>query len=164
MFNGWLSKNKVTAVAIASPLTGEAVPLTEVPDEAFAGKYMGDGVAIKPGEGKLVAPFDGVIAHLIDSKHAVIIEHASGLQLLVHIGINTVALQGKGFKAFVATGDKVTAGQTLIEFDPELIQAEGYPLITPVVIANQEITERLEYDYKTVVAGEPALLQAVLKK
>jgi PTS system sucrose-specific IIC component len=98
---------------------------------------MGEGIAIEPSEGKVFAPFDGVIAHvMIKSKHAVILEHETGVQMLVHIGINTVGLKGEGFTAHVNSGDIVTAGQLLIEFDMEAIQAAGLPLITPVLIPN----------------------------
>lgn len=122
-------------LGIPSPITGKAVPLTEVPDPAFAGKHMGEGIAIEPAEGKAFAPFDGTVAHVMDkSKHAVILEHGSGAQLLIHIGINTVSLKGNGFKTFVNTGDKVSKGQLLIEFDMEAIQAAGLPLITPVLV------------------------------
>ncbi|SDC04878.1 PTS system, glucose-specific IIA component [Paenibacillus sp. UNCCL117] len=159
-------KSSDNRLDIASPLTGEAVPLEQVPDQAFAEKYMGDGMAIEPAEGRLVAPFDSKVAHLIHSHHAVILEHASGLQLLVHIGINTVALQGDGFKAHVQTGDEVKAGQLLIEFDIAKIKAAGYPVITPIVIANgDETVESLEAKLSgTVRAGEQGALQVVLKK
>ncbi|MCM3781668.1 PTS glucose transporter subunit IIA [Neobacillus mesonae] len=134
----WLkgkSAAKVDVLEIAAPLTGVVVPLANVPDEAFSSKAMGEGVAIEPSEGKVVAPFDGKVAHLIEkSKHAVILEHASGVQVLIHIGVNTVSMKGEGFKAHVSTGDDVKAGQLLIEFDMAAIQAAGYPVITPVLI------------------------------
>lgn len=134
----WLkgkSAEKMDVLDIAAPLTGNVVPLANVPDEAFASKAMGEGVAIEPTEGKVVAPFDGKVAHLIEkSKHAVILEHATGVQVLIHIGVNTVSMKGEGFKAHVSTGDEVKAGQLLIEFDMAAIQAAGYPVITPVLI------------------------------
>jgi sugar PTS system EIIA component len=163
MLGNWLkSKNK--KLDIASPMTGTAVPLEKVPDDAFAGKHMGDGVAIEPSEGRLVAPFDGTVAHLINTKHAIILEHESGVQLLAHIGINTVALKGEGFTALVKTGDKVRGGDTLIEFDMELIRGKGFPLITPLIIANgEETVVSLEPSFKEVKAGDPSLMVAVLK-
>ncbi|MEK8126884.1 PTS glucose transporter subunit IIA [Paenibacillus filicis] len=166
MFSKLFSKNKASdnRLEIASPMTGTAVPLSQVPDQAFAEKYMGDGVAVEPSEGKLIAPFDGKVAHMINTRHAVILEHESGLQLLVHIGINTVALGGEGFTAYVQTGDEVKAGQLLIEFDMAAIQAAGYPVITPVVIANEEESvESLESRFGAVRAGEAGALQVVLK-
>lgn len=128
---------KVDMLEIASPMTGTAVALANVPDPAFSEKHMGEGIAIEPTEGKVFAPFDGVVAHVMNkSKHAVILEHESGLQMLVHVGINTVGLKGEGFTAHVQSGDVVTAGQLLIEFDMNAIQAAGLPLITPVLIPN----------------------------
>ncbi|MDN4603463.1 sucrose-specific PTS transporter subunit IIBC [Paenibacillus sp. F6_3S_P_1C] len=128
-------RTKVDILEIASPMTGTAVALEQVPDPAFSEKHMGEGIAIEPSEGKVFAPFDGVIAHVMNkSKHAVILEHETGVQMLVHIGINTVGLKGEGFTAHVNSGDTVTAGQLLIEFDMKAIQAAGLPLITPVLI------------------------------
>ncbi|MFS0869373.1 sucrose-specific PTS transporter subunit IIBC [Paenibacillus xylanilyticus] len=128
---------KVDKLEIASPMTGTAVALANVPDPAFSEKHMGEGIAIEPTEGKVYAPFDGVVAHVMNkSKHAVILEHETGLQMLVHIGINTVGLKGEGFTAHVQSGDVITAGQLLIEFDMNAIQAAGLPLITPVLIPN----------------------------
>lgn len=165
MFAKWLSNHsKNNVLDIGSPMTGTAVPLENVPDEAFAGRHMGNGVAIEPAEGRLIAPFDCTVVHLIHTKHAVILEHESGLQLLMHIGINTVRLKGEGFKALVKAGDQVQAGDSLIEFDIDFIRGAGYPLITPVVIAGGgEKVESLEAAYKDVTAGEPSLLQVVLK-
>ena len=130
-------RSKVDKLEIASPITGTAVALANVPDPAFSEKHMGEGIAIEPTEGKVFAPFDGVVAHVMNkSKHAVILEHETGLQMLVHVGINTVGLKGEGFTAHVKSGDVVTAGQLLIEFDINAIQAAGLPLITPVLIPN----------------------------
>jgi PTS system glucose-specific IIA component len=156
-------KAKSHSIEIAAPLSGTAVPLDQVPDEAFAGKFMGDGVAIRPTEGVLAAPFDGTVAHLIDTHHAVIVEHASGLQMLLHIGINTVGLKGNGFRALVKTGDAIKTGQPLIEFDLKLLESSGYPTITPVVIANQEIVENLICRFETVTRGDQRLIAAALK-
>ncbi|RUT35562.1 PTS trehalose transporter subunit IIBC [Paenibacillus zeisoli] len=130
---------------IRSPLTGTAVPLNQVPDPAFAQEQMGQGIAIEPTEGRVVAPFDGVVAHVIKSKHAVILQHASGLQILVHVGIDTVSLKGNGFTSHVQAGDEVKAGQLLIEFDMEAIRAAGLPLITPILIPDgQEVVGQLK--------------------
>ncbi|MCM3132376.1 sucrose-specific PTS transporter subunit IIBC [Paenibacillus polysaccharolyticus] len=129
------SRPKVRQLEIASPIHGTLVELEQVPDPAFAEKHMGEGFAIEPSEGKVFAPFDGVVAHVMDkSKHAVILEHETGVQLLVHIGINTVGLKGKGFVTHVKSGDSVLAGQLLIEFDMDIIEEAGLPLITPVLI------------------------------
>ncbi|MFD2615461.1 PTS sugar transporter subunit IIA [Paenibacillus gansuensis] len=154
--------NTVNTVEVAAPLTGEAVELGRVPDEAFAQKLMGDGFAIEPSEGRLVAPFDGKVAHLIETHHAIVVEHASGLQLLLHIGVNTVKLKGEGFTAKVSNDETVTAGQTLIEFDPDFIRNAGYPVITPVIVANGEIVESLSASFKPVTAGEAGVMKVNL--
>ncbi|MBR2564566.1 MAG: PTS beta-glucoside transporter subunit IIBCA [Paenibacillus sp.] len=129
------ARSKVTLLEIASPIHGTVVDLEQVPDPAFSEKHMGEGIAIEPSEGKVYAPFDGVVAHVMDkSKHAVILEHATGVQLLVHVGINTVGLKGNGFVTHVKSGEPVVAGQLLIEFDMDTIREAGLPLITPVLI------------------------------
>lgn len=147
-----------------APVTGEAVALAAVPDEAFAGGYMGKGMAIEPSEGKLIAPFGGTAVHVIKSKHAVILEHPSGLQMLFHIGINTVSLKGEGFITHVRTGDTVKAGQTLIEFDIDKIKGAGYPVITSVIATNaDELTEDIETYLGPVQSGSDVILKAIFK-
>lgn len=96
---------------------------------------MGEGIAIEPSEGKVYAPFDGTVAHVIKkSKHAVILEHASGAQVLIHVGIDTVSLKGEGFVLHVETYEQVKAGQLLIEFDLDVIRAAGLSTVTPVIV------------------------------
>lgn len=154
----------VNILELASPLSGTAVPLEQVPDPAFAGKQMGEGIAIEPSEGKVYAPFDATVAHVIKSKHALILEHASGVQVLIHVGINTVSLKGEGFKARKEIGDKVQAGELLLEFDMEAIRAAGYPLITPIIIpAGQEMVERIEEKSGPVTAKQTSILTVHLK-
>lgn len=157
---GWFKqKSQVNEVEIVAPLSGKAVPLEQVPDEAFAQKFMGDGIAIEPSDGLLVAPFDGTIAHLIDTHHAVIVEHESGLQMLLHIGINTVSLKGQGFEVKIANGDKVKAGQPLIQCDLEAVKAAGYSVVTPVVIANQEAVESFQLGEHELTRGQSLLMK-----
>lgn len=122
-------------IDIPAPINGQIVPLSEVPDPAFAQQSMGQGVAIIPSEGKVYAPFDGTVAHLIKkSKHAIILADDHGVQVLIHVGINTVSLKGEGFTAHVGTGDQVKKGQLLLEFDIDRIQQAGLPVITPVLV------------------------------
>ncbi|WP_110931580.1 PTS sugar transporter subunit IIA [Paenibacillus bouchesdurhonensis] len=164
MFERFKKKSK-KEVEVQSPLTGIAVPLSEVPDEAFAGGYMGQGVAIEPSEGRLIAPFDGTVAHVINTKHAVMLEdNATGLQYLFHIGINTVGLKGKGFTSQVEVGDSVQAGQTLIEFDIDVIKAAGYPVVTPIIVTNaDELASSVEGQTGNVTAGRDFVLNISLK-
>lgn len=133
-------------IDIPAPINGQIVPLSEVPDPAFAEKSMGQGVAIIPAEGKVYAPFDGTVAHLIKkSKHAVILVDEHDVQVLIHVGINTVSLKGEGFTAHVGTGDQVKKGQLLLEFDIERIRQAGLPVITPVLVPDgQDGIQRVE--------------------
>lgn len=165
MFSKWRKKTAETKVVeVAAPLTGRAVPLSEVPDEAFAEGHMGQGIAIEPTEGRLIAPFDGKVVHVIKSRHAVMVENAAGLQILFHIGINTISLKGEGFTSHVNVGDSVKAGQVLIEFDIAKIKEAGYPIITPIIVTNaDELTSGIEQLTGPVTAGRDVILKAMMK-
>ena len=130
---------------LAACLTGTVVPLAEVKDEAFASGALGDGIAIEPTDGELVAPADGEISSTFETHHAVGMTTADGAELLMHIGIDTVKLGGKHFTYLVNEGDKVRKGQPLIRFDIEAIKAEGYPVTTPLIVCNTD-------DYAAVAA------------
>ncbi|MEC0168925.1 PTS glucose transporter subunit IIA [Paenibacillus graminis] len=131
---------------VPSPLSGQFVALDEIQDEAFSSRAMGEGFAILPDSGKVRAPFDGTIAHIMEkSKHAVLIEHKSGAQLLIHVGMDTVSLKGKGFTAHVANGDRVKKGQLLLEFDMEILRENGCSTVTPIVVpGGQDNVSRIE--------------------
>lgn len=158
------SQESVNILELISPLSGTAVSLEQVPDPAFAEKQMGEGIAIEPSEGKVYAPFDATVAHVIKSKHALILEHASGVQVLIHVGINTVSLKGSGFTTHKNIGDKVQAGELLLEFDMEAIRAAGYPLITPIIIpAGQDMVEKIEEKTGPAAARQSSILTIHLK-
>ncbi|MEK3660210.1 PTS system trehalose-specific EIIBC component [Paenibacillus sp. FSL F4-0236] len=158
------SQDSVNILELISPLSGTAVSLEQVPDPAFAEKQMGEGIAIEPSEGKVYAPFDATVAHVIKSKHALILEHASGVQVLIHVGINTVSLKGSGFTTHKNIGDKVQAGELLLEFDMEAIRAAGYPLITPIIIpAGQDMVEKIEEKTGPAAARQSSILTIHLK-
>ncbi|MEK5437626.1 MULTISPECIES: PTS system trehalose-specific EIIBC component [Paenibacillus] len=158
------SHESVNILELISPLSGTAVSLEQVPDPAFAEKQMGEGIAIEPSEGKVYAPFDATVAHVIKSKHALILEHASGVQVLIHVGINTVSLKGSGFTTHKNIGDKVQAGELLLEFDMEAIRAAGYPLITPIIIpAGQDMVEKIEEKTGPAAARQSSILTIHLK-
>ena len=123
---------------IFSPLQGEVKPLSAVNDDVFSGGLLGNGVAIEPQEGVLRAPFSGKIQMFLPSRHAVGILHESGLELLIHIGIDTVNLQGQYFDSDLQPGDVVSRGDVLVRFDTDAIRAAGYDLITPVVVVNSD--------------------------
>ncbi|WP_368395561.1 PTS system trehalose-specific EIIBC component [Streptococcus gallolyticus] len=136
-----------TVISIQSPLAGRAKNLSEAPDPVFAQGVMGQGVVIEPTEGELVAPVDGVVSVLFPTKHAIGLVSDEGLELLMHIGMDTVNLDGDGFTAHVKQGDRVSVGDALISFDIEAIQAAGYPVATPVIVTNQN-------DFQTDVTRE----------
>ncbi|MGG0174729.1 beta-glucoside-specific PTS transporter subunit IIABC [Gottfriedia acidiceleris] len=129
--------------ALVSPIKGEVKPLSAVNDATFSGGIMGNGSAISPEEGKIVSPVSGEIITIFKTKHAIGIRSVNGAEILIHVGIDTVKLGGKHFTAYVKDGDRVEVGDTLITFDIDAIKAEGYDLITPVVITNTPV-------YKTI--------------
>ena len=130
---------------LSACLNGTVVPLADVKDEAFASGALGDGIAIEPTDGELVAPADGEISSTFETHHAVGMTTADGAELLMHIGIDTVKLGGKHFTYLVNEGDKVKKGQPLIRFELEAIKAEGYPVTTPLIVCNTD-------DYAAVAA------------
>lgn len=128
---------------VYSPLKGAAVAMADVPDETFATDVLGIGAAVEPAEGKVVAPADGEVSTLFDTHHAIGLTLDNGMEMLIHVGVNTVELNGEGYKAHVSEGDRVTRGQTLITFDIPLIKSKGYSTVTPVIITNPD-------DYKSI--------------
>lgn len=125
-------------VEIASPLSGQVKELSQATDPVFAQGVMGQGVLIEPSQGELLAPVDGIVSVLFPTKHAVGIVSDQGVEMLMHIGMDTVNLEGKGFTAHVSQGDRVKAGDKLISFDIDLIKDAGYVTETPVIITNQD--------------------------
>ncbi|PRR83748.1 beta-glucoside-specific PTS transporter subunit IIABC [Clostridium vincentii] len=143
---------------IISPLKGEVKSLSEVNDEAFSKGALGKGIAIEPTEGKIIAPVDGVLTTLFPTGHALGITSENGVEILIHIGMDTVKLEGKYFTPKATQGDRIKAGQVLLEFDIKSIQAEGYSLTTPVVITNSgNYLDIIETDKKTIDFKEDLL-------
>lgn len=132
--NQYISENK-EEITIYAPMKGEILPITESADEAFASKAMGDGVAINPEENVLYAPADGKISLVFPTRHAIGLTLEGGVELLIHVGIDTVKLDGEGFELFVNPGDKVKKGEKLLTFDKNLIQEKGYQTQTMVLVA-----------------------------
>lgn len=130
--------NPPEAEELCAHMSGEAVPLENTGDEAFSGKILGDGIAVEPSEGRLYAPCDGTVVSVADTLHAVNIVSNNGCELLLHIGIDTVKLNGRGFNAHVKNGDTVKKGELLISFELELLKAEGYNTVTPMIICNTD--------------------------
>ncbi len=137
----------VNTAQLVSPLDGQVKPLSQATDPVFSSGVMGQGVVIEPSQGELVSPVNGTVTVLFPAKHAVGIVSEEGVELLMHIGMDTVSLDGKGFEAHVTQGDKVVVGQQLISFDMEVIKEAGLVTETPVIITNQD-------DFQADVEGD----------
>ncbi len=124
--------------------SGQLIAMEDVKDETFANKVLGDGVAVLPAEGKVYAPADGTIMSIFDTKHAVCFASSCGTEILIHIGVDTVNLQGKYFTAHVKDGDTVKKGQLLIEFDKEQIEKAGYDTVIPMIFTDLPNEKKLE--------------------
>lgn len=143
---------------ILSPIKGNVVALESVADETFAGKFLGDGIAIKPEEGKVVAPCQATVVTLLPSHHAIGLMCENGAELLIHVGLNTVELQGEHFRPLVKEGDVVSAGTPLLEFDQISIEHKGYDLTTPVLVVNSDDFTLTKYPCQgTVSRGTPLM-------
>lgn len=136
------SSTSKTEETVYSPIPGNVIPLSQIPDEAFSSGAMGQGVGIQPSEGKVYAPFDGTVEMIFDTKHALGLTSSDGISLLIHIGLDTVELNGQYFTPHVSSGDTIKKGQLLLEFDLKKI-AEKYKTVTPVLVTNTD-------DYESV--------------
>lgn len=150
------NSNRKKLLAVAD---GMALPLDDVPDPAFAGKMLGDGFAVEPSSGVFYSPVDGKVESVTDTLHAYSIRSDDGLDILVHIGIDTVGLKGKGFSSLVAPGDRVKAGEPIARADLDLIRAGGLPTITPVLVSNPEELKSFELSLGEVKGGASAVLK-----
>ncbi|GIN18150.1 PTS beta-glucoside transporter subunit EIIBCA [Shouchella clausii] len=148
---------EVEAETLASPLKGKAIPLERIKDEAFASAALGKGIAILPTEGKVFAPADGTITALFPTNHAIGMTTDNGAELLIHVGMDTVQLQGKYFSSHVKQGEHVEKGQLLIEFDMENIQQAGFMLDTPIVVTNHEHYTLITTEETNVQVGDHLL-------
>lgn len=145
-------------IQIFAPVVGQAVPISEVSDPTFGEKILGDGCAIKPTEGKVLAPCDGTVEQIFETGHAVTLTSLGGAEILIHVGLDTVELKGKHYTIHAHDGDKVKKGDLLIEFDAAAIAAEGYDTITPVVICNSDdFTTITPHTGKAVTPGDLVL-------
>ncbi|MCI8863179.1 MAG: PTS transporter subunit EIIC [Lachnospiraceae bacterium] len=149
---------KAGSATVYAPLSGKAVALSEVSDPTFGEEILGKGAAIIPSDGRVVSPVNGTVETVFDTLHAIGLKSEEGVELLIHIGLDTVKLGGKHFKAHVKSGDKVTAGTLLVEADLEKIKSEGYDVITPVIVSNSfDYGDVLAVTGKDVKAGDDLL-------
>ncbi|PPA69010.1 glucose-specific PTS transporter subunit IIBC [Jeotgalibacillus proteolyticus] len=153
-----MQNNPETSHSFVSPLNGRAVPITEVPDQVFSGKMMGDGFAIVPSSGEVFSPVDGKIVNVSPTKHAIGIESDQGREILIHFGIDTVKLKGEGFETKVKEGDTVKAGDLLLEVDLEFVEANVPSIITPIIFTNLMNGEEVAVTKKNVHAGDSDII------
>lgn len=155
---------KPVVVSLISPITGEVVPLEQVPDEAFATRAVGEGIAVRPTDKLVLSPANGTLVKMFSIHHAFCLETDGGAEVVVHIGIDTVALNGQGFTCLVEEGSKVTQGQPILELDLAYLNANARSMISPVVVSNMEEFGALTATANTtVVAGQSRLLDLIGK-
>ncbi|MFD2829309.1 PTS sugar transporter subunit IIA [Corticicoccus populi] len=169
MFKNLFGKKKEEAnkepLEIKSPVNGKYVKIEDIPDPVFSEKMMGEGFGIEPSNGKVVAPVSGEVVQVFKTNHAVGIKTDSGVEVLIHIGLETVAMEGRGFTGHVSEGDRVEAGDTLVEVDLSLVKEEANSTITPVIITNSNDVVA-SYDFistSDVTAGESSVMKVELK-
>ncbi len=145
------------ALSVGAPVAGQAVALKEVSDPTFGEEILGKGVAILPSEGKVFAPFDGTVDLMFDTGHAVNLISEDGIELLIHVGLDTVKLKGQHYTAHVQSGQSVQKGQLLMEFDAAAIADAGYDVITPIVVCNSDSYSTITAKLGPVEPGETVL-------
>lgn len=152
LFSIFKKNNK--EMKIVSPVNGEILKIEEVPDEVFSTKMMGDGFAVKSNDGLVVSPVDAEIKMVFDTKHAIGLETPEGLELLLHFGIDTVKLAGEGFEVLVKVGDKVKAGDKLMQVNLDFIKENAKSDITPIIFTNLEEGKSVQVETGVATTGE----------
>ena len=151
-------------IEIYAPLTGEYVKIEDIPDPVFAQKMMGEGFGINPTEGEVVSPIEGKVDNVFPTKHAIGLKADNGLELLVHIGLDTVQLDGEGFEVLVSSGDTVQVGDPLVKFNLEYISNNAKSVISPVIITNTDQTSAINInDVNAIVKGETKVVDVTMK-
>jgi PTS system glucose-specific IIA component len=149
-------------IEVVSPVTGKILPIEEVPDKVFSEKMIGDGIAIEPKDGRVVSPVDGTVVTIFPTNHAIGLATKEGLEILIHIGLDTVELNGLGFKSFVEKDSKVKKGDLLVEFDPKLVVENGKSPITPVIVTNMDKVKHIEKSSGEVESGNQLIFTVEL--
>lgn len=162
LFNKFFNSQK-ESIIIYSPINGKVIPLSEIPDEAFVQRVIGDGCAIDPVDGDMCSPVNGTLLNIFPANHAVVIESLEGLEIIIHFGIDTVKLSGDGFKRLRDTGT-IKVAEKIIAYDLEKIEKKATSKKTPIIINNMDIVEKIEVLNigKMVKIGEP-LMKVTLK-
>lgn len=155
----FFNKKQKTDLKLVAPVTGTAIDLSKVPDPVFAQKMAGDGIAIDLTGETIIAPADGTLTLVFKTKHAFAMTLDNGIELLVHIGIDTVSLDGEGFEQLASEGDIIKAGTPIIKINKDFILEKGFSLITPVLITNPDVvSELITSTGKNVTAGEDEII------
>ena len=149
------AKKKSNLLAVAN---GRAIPLSNVPDEAFSTGLLGQGFAIDPSDGTICSPAAGCLQTISESKHAYTISTDDGLDLLIHIGIDSVALKGEGFASLCKAGDPLKAGDALVKVDLALLEARNIPCVIPVVVTNPEYLQDIDFTYGPTERGKSEVM------
>lgn len=144
---------------LVSPVTGRAIPITEIDDPVFKDKVLGDGVALIPVEDDIYAPCNGKIVQVAHTYHAICIESEDGLELLLHLGMDTVKLEGEGFTCHVKTDQSISKGDKLITMNRAFVQEKGYKIDSPFIITNLDAVKDLEFVTGDVVHGESPVMK-----
>ncbi|WP_163538021.1 PTS glucose transporter subunit IIA [Gracilibacillus sp. YIM 98692] len=153
-----LFKKKEVNTDLVAPLTGKIVPLEEVPDQVFSQKMMGDGIAIEPSCNEVVSPIDGEVVDVFKTKHAISMRTDGGAEILIHMGLETVQLDGDGFDIKVDNGQKVKKGDALAAFDLDAVSEKGYKTITPIILLNgDDFSATSKISEQQAAAGQDVL-------
>ena len=153
-------ETKNSELVLVAPVNGKTIPLADVPDPVFSEKLAGEGIAIEPSDNLIVSPADGELSLVFKTKHAFALTLPNGIELLVHIGLETVGLNGEGFEQLVEAGTTVKAGTPIIKIDREFIKSKGCELITPILITNPDITTSITpIENIDVSAGKTAIVK-----
>ena len=159
-FGGNKNKQATEPLTVYAPFGGNAIALEEIPDPVFSQGILGQGCGMEPAEETVCAPFNGTVTQVIDTKHAVGVTSKDGLELLIHVGMDTVAMNGEGFTCLVKEGDAVKLGQKLMTFSMEAIKAAGHPVTTAVVVTNADDFADIQVLAQGEIAQGAPLLKA----
>lgn len=159
-----LNKKNNIIVDLMAPIPGKIIEITEVPDEVFSKKMVGDGIAIEPTSGLVVSPCNGTVVLVFSTNHALGIQTKEGLEILIHMGIDTVELKGEGFKRLTEVGKQVSTGDVLMEMNLDIIKSMGKHTVTPVIITNPDIAEVIEKNFGMAEAIKDRIMRINLKK
>ncbi|PHO08028.1 PTS sugar transporter [Thermoanaerobacterium thermosaccharolyticum] len=160
MFN--IFKKNCKKLLIKAPVDGDIVDIVEVPDEVFAQKLVGDGVAVNPKSDIFVSPANGVITTVFPTKHAIGIKTLDGIEIMIHVGVDTVKLNGEGFTTFINEGDKVKIGDKLLQINMTIVKSKAKSLISPIIITNMGKIKEYKKIIGKATAGKTDIIEAVI--